>query len=176
MGGQNITSGPKPYKSKIAEICDDTFNVGSAKFVAQFQKSREGTAYYVQREIGGEEGYLAAQEIRSGRESTVLLPAAVGADATDDDRTIRTVEVQNVAKLRAKLKGARKSAFSILFDQCSREVKDKLETQEGWDEVEANQTNHHLIQRIERITTGFKEHKQGTYNLVQSTVPPLPGG
>ena len=34
--GKNVSSGPKAYKSKIAEICDDTFNVGSAKFIAQF--------------------------------------------------------------------------------------------------------------------------------------------
>ena len=46
--------------------------------------------------------------------------------------------------------------------------KNKLETQEGWDAVETNQTTYELIQRIERTATGFEEHKQGTYNLVQS--------
>ena len=126
-----ITSGPRSFKSKISEIEYDTFNVGSAKFVAQFQKSRESTAYYVQRQIGGEEGYYAAQEIRTGVESVVPVPPALGDNATEDDRIIRTVAVQGVGKMRQKVKGAQKTAFSILYDQCSQEIKDKLHAEEG---------------------------------------------
>ena len=166
--GRGPSSGPRAFKSKISEIETETFNVGSTRFVAQFEKSRESTAYYVQRKIGGEEGYLAALEIRTGTQSTVDLPAALAADATQDEIIIRNVEVQGVGKLRSKLKGARKSAFSILYDQCSQEVKDKLRSGQGWDDVEREQTTHELITRIRRIVTGFEEHKQGTYNLVQS--------
>ena len=71
--------------------------------------------------MGGKERYLAAQEIWFGAESTVPLPANLDADASADDRIIQTVQVQNVAKLRAKLRGARKLAFSILFDQSAQE-------------------------------------------------------
>ena len=134
--GQAPLSGPKAYKSRIAEIQDDTFNVGLTKFVAQFQKSKESTAYYVQRTIGGEEGYYAAREIRTGNLFVVPLPAALGADATDDDRTIREETVHGVGKMRQKVKGARKTAFSIVYDQCSQEVKDKLQTEQGWEDIE----------------------------------------
>ena len=65
------------FRSKIKEIEDDTFNVGSNKFVAQFLKSRENVANYVVRRLGpGKEGHLAAQEIRTGELSTVPLPRA----------------------------------------------------------------------------------------------------
>ena len=138
------------------------------KFVAQFNKSREGTAYYVQRQIGGKEGHLAAQEIRTGTELTVALPPALATSATADDIALRAVEVQGVGKLRMKLRGAQKSVFSILYDQCSEEVKNKLQAEQGWDDVERDQSTHLLITRIRRICTGFEEHKQGTYNLVQS--------
>ena len=89
MRGRNFSSGPRAHKSKIAEIENDTFNVGSTKFVAQFQKSKEATAYYVQRTMGDEEGYYAAQEIRTGNLSEVPLPPALAANASDDDKTIR---------------------------------------------------------------------------------------
>lgn len=62
--GRGPSSGPMALRSKIAEIQDNTFNVGSTKLFAQFQKSKESVAYYMQREIGSEEGYLTAQEIR----------------------------------------------------------------------------------------------------------------
>ena len=137
LRGRNITSGPRAFRSKIAEIENDTFNVGSTKFVAQFQKSRESTAYYVQRKIGGEEGYYAAQEIRTGKVSEVPLPPTLAATASDDEKAIRVVEVQSVGKTRQKVKGARKTAFSIVFDQCSQEIKDKLKAEQGWDAVEA---------------------------------------
>ena len=141
-------SGPRAFRSKIVEIKDDTFNMGLAKFVAQFDKSRESTAYYVQRHVGGMEGYLAAQEIRTGEEQTIDLPDPLGANPTADQTAMRAVEVANVAKLRLKLRGARRSAFSILYDQCSRKVKDKLRAEQGWDTVEDTQSTHQLVTRI----------------------------
>ena len=168
MCGRNFSSGPRAHKSKIAEIENDTFNMGSTKFVAQFQKSKEATAYYVQRAIGGEEGYYAAEEIRTGNESEVPLPAALAANASDDDKIIRQEAVKGVGKMRQKVKGARKTAFSIVYDQCSQQIKDKLQSEQGWEAVERGQTTHELIGRIERVATGFEEHKQETYNLVQS--------
>ena len=125
--GRFASSGPKAFKSKISEIEDDTFNVGSTKFVAQFEISREKTAYYVQRQIGGEEGYLAAQEIRTGEESVVNLPPALGANPTDDEITLRTVEVQGVEKLCSKLRGARRSA-EIQRDTGRLHVRVRFET------------------------------------------------
>ena len=70
--------------------------------------------------------------------------------------------------MRQKVQGARKTAFSIVYDQCSQEIKDKLQFEQGWEVVERDQSTHQLFGRIERIATGFEEHKQETYNLVQS--------
>ena len=119
--------------------------MGSTKFVAQFQKSKESTAYYVQRTIGGEEGYYAAQEIRTGNLSEVPLPAALAANASDDDKTIRQEAVRGVGKMRQKVQGARKTAFSIVYDQCSQEIKDKLQFEQGWEVVERDQSTHQLF-------------------------------
>ena len=48
----------------------------------------------------------------------MALPPALAANATADEIALRAVEVQGVGKLRMKLRGARISAFSILYDQC----------------------------------------------------------
>ena len=122
--------------------------MGSTKFVARFDKLRESTAYYVQRHVGGMEGYLAAQEIRTGEEQTVDLPDPLGANPTADQQAVRAVEVANVAKHRLKLQGVRRSAFLVLYVQCSREVKDKLRAEQGWYTVKETQSTHELITRI----------------------------
>ena len=98
-GRGRAPAGPRAFKSKISEVENETFNVGSTKFVAQFQKSKESIAYYIQRTIRGEEGFYAAKETRTGEIATVPLPTTLANDATDDDRTIRTIEVQAVGKL-----------------------------------------------------------------------------
>ena len=47
------------------------------------------------------------------------------------------------------------------------EVRDKLESSDGWDTVQNDQYLHQLILKIERIYVGFDDHKQEVYNLVQ---------
>ncbi len=44
----DLMAGMKPYKSAIAEIVKDTFNMGHNKFVAQFTQSHNNTANYLQ--------------------------------------------------------------------------------------------------------------------------------
>ena len=53
--------------SSISEIANDTFNMGSSTFAAQFSESRENVANCVQRS-SMKEGFLVAQTIRTGVE------------------------------------------------------------------------------------------------------------
>ena len=55
-----------------------------------------------------------------------------------------------------------------MYDQCSQEVRDKLESSDGWETVQNYQYLHQLILKIERIYVGFDDHKQEVYNLVQA--------
>ena len=55
-----------------------------------------------------------------------------------------------------------------MYDQCSEQVKTKLEATTGWETIQNNQELHELISKIERICVGFDDHKQEVYNLVQS--------
>ncbi len=46
--GGGIEASRKAYKSVIAEIVNDTFNMGQNKFATQFTQSRKNVANYLQ--------------------------------------------------------------------------------------------------------------------------------
>ncbi len=94
----------KGFKSAISEIAQDTLNTGQNKFAAQFMQSHKNVANYLQR-TSASEGYLVAKTVRTGREQTIPLPAAVDAGAPDaaDMKIIRDEEVKMIAKRRLKL-------------------------------------------------------------------------
>jgi hypothetical protein len=76
--------------------------------------------------------------------------------------------VKTIAKRRLKLSDSVKKGFVTVYNQCSQEVKDKLESLEDWEETQKNQSLHKLISKIERICVGFDNHKQEVFNLVQA--------
>ena len=159
----------KAFKYPIVEIASDTFNTGQSKFAAQFTQSRKNIASYIQRSVG-KEAYLVAQTIRTRVLQTIDLPPPVPANDPDaDDLTIVRVEVvRAVAKRHIALNQDLKKGLSTVYDQCSQDVRDKLESSDGWETVQTDQSLHELILKIERICVGFDNHKQEVYNLVQA--------
>ena len=67
--------------------------------------------------------------VRTGREQTILLPAAVDASAPNaaDLKIIRDKEVKTIAKRRLKLQDSLKKGYATIYNQCLQEVRDKLE-------------------------------------------------
>ena len=55
-----------------------------------------------------------------------------------------------------------------MWDQCSMEVRDKLEASDDWECTQREQSLHELISKIKRICVGFDDHKQEIFNLVQA--------
>jgi hypothetical protein len=151
----------KGFKSAISKIAHDTLNTGQNKFAAHFTQTRKNVANYLQRTSASEE-YLVAKTVRSGREQTIVLPDAVDPNALDvaDLTIIRAKEVKTIAKRRLKLQDSLKKGYATVYDQCSLEVRDKLEATDNWERTQRNQSLHELIQKIERICVGFDDHKQ----------------
>ena len=58
--------------------------------------------------------------------------------------------------------------FTTVYEQCSREVKEKLENTKNWEAIQREQCLHSLIQKIKCICVGFNDHKQDVFNLVQA--------
>ncbi len=76
--------------------------------------------------------------------------------------------VQAIAKQRARLDCALKKGYVTVWDQCSQQVHNKLETSKDWEHMQRKQPLHELITKIERICMGFDNHKQEIFNLVQA--------
>ncbi len=86
----------------------------------------------------------------------------------DDLNIIRNKEIKSVAKRWQKLGELLMKGFATVYEQCSREVKEKLENTKNWEAIQREQCLHSLIQKIKRICVGFDNHKQDVFNLVQA--------
>ena len=159
----------KGFKSAISEIANDTFNTGQNRFTAQFTQSRKNVANYLQR-TALDKGNLVAETMRTGKLQTIALPPPIdtAASNTEDQKIIREEAVRAIAKRKAKLDSALKKGFTTVWDQCSLEVRDKLEASNDWERTQREQSLHELISKIERICVGFDDHKQEIFNLVQA--------
>ena len=85
-------------------------------------------ANYLQH-TAADEGYLVAETVWTGKEQIIALPPAIDPNAADADnqKIIREEAVRAIAKRKAKLDNALKKGFATVYDQCSLEVRDKLE-------------------------------------------------
>ncbi len=117
--GGGIEALAKAYKSSIAKIMNNA---------AQFTQSHKNVANYLQR-TSMAEGYLVAETVCTSKKQTIKLPPAMDPNAPDVDNLniIRAEEVKLVAKRRQKLEEALKKGFVKVYNQCSQEVRDKLE-------------------------------------------------
>jgi hypothetical protein len=86
----------------------------------------------------------------------------------DNLNIIRNDEIKSVRKRQQKLGELLKKGFVMVYEQCSRGVKEKLENTENWEGIQREQCLHSLIQKIERICVSFDNHKQDVFNLVQA--------
>ena len=107
----------------ISEIAEHTFNTGHNKDAAQFTRSREEIANYVQR-TPMDEGYLVTETFCMGKEQMILLPPPIDQNAADkaDLKIIRAEDVRMIAKRRQRLNEALKRGYATLYGQCSQEV------------------------------------------------------
>ncbi len=126
--------------------------MGQNKFAAQFTQLRKKVANYLQRTVLSE-GYLVAKTVRTGKKQLIKLPPAVDENVTDinNQRIIRAEEVKTVAKRHLKLEDALKKGYTTVYDQCSQEVKDKLEGTNDWERIQQDQSLNKLIQKVKRI-------------------------
>ncbi len=142
--------------------------MGQNKFAAQFTQSRKNITNYIQR-MASSEGYLVAERVRIGRQQIIALPPAVNESVANvgDQKIIRAEEVKTVVKRRLKPEDALKKGYAMVYNQCSQEVKDKLEATNDWERIQKNQSLCKLIQKVEWICIGIDNHKQEVFNLVQ---------
>ena len=105
-----------------------------------------------------------------GKKQMIELPASMDENVPDKDdlNIIRNEEINSVAKRQQKLGELLMKGFAMVYEQCSREVKEKLKNTKNWEAIQREQCLHSLIQKIEHICVGFNDHEQDVFNLVQA--------
>ncbi len=91
---------------------------------------------YLQR-TSAYKGYLVAETVLTNKKQIIELPPAVDESAADaeDQKIIRAEEVKTVAKRQLKLGEASKKGYATIYNQCSKEVRDKLESTNNWEKT-----------------------------------------
>ena len=86
-----------------------------------------------------------------GRKQVIDLPSAINPNnqELEDKKIIRAEEVTTIAKRHMKLKDSLTKGYATVYDQCSQEVPDKLESTDGWERAQKEQSPQELIQKIE---------------------------
>ena len=83
-----------------------------------------------------DESFLVDQTIGMGREESTKRPDA--AAAGDAGTVLKQIEeVKHITKKQMKLKASIKKGFTIVFNQCSLQVKTKLEATLDWNNTQA---------------------------------------
>jgi hypothetical protein len=85
----------------------------------------------------------------------------------DNLNIIRNEEIKSMVKRQQKLRESLMNGFATVYEQCSREVKEKLENNKNWEAIQREQCLHSMIQKIKCICVGFDNHKQDVFNMVQ---------
>jgi hypothetical protein len=153
----------------ILEIAEHTFNTGENKYAAQFTRSREEVANYLQC-TSAEEGYLVAETVRTRKQQLIPLPPPIDSNVEDkaDLEIIWAEDVETIVKRRQKLQELLKKGYATVYGQYSQEVRNKLKSTENWEVTQKEQSLHTLISEVEKICVGFDNHKQEVFNLVQA--------
>jgi hypothetical protein len=136
----------KPRKLVISEIANSTFNTSHNKFAVQFTELQKNIANFLQWSSAAE-GYLVAETVQTGKKQMIKLPTAMDKKVPDKDNLniIRNKEIKSVAKRQQKLGESLKKGFATVYEQCSREVKEKLENTKNWEGKQREQCLHSLI-------------------------------
>jgi len=139
------TAGRSTYKSKVQGLENDTFNVGASSDPAKFSKSLKNIENYIQKTYKDPDDMVKTiQKMKKVSLSFPERPKKTDPDCCDsngnpdsdafDMAVFAWKEDYKLMKSRMdKYKGNKSNAWVLIYNQCSPELKNKLEGTEGYD-------------------------------------------
>ena len=141
---KGATTGRSTYKSKVQGLENDTFDVGASSDPAKFSKSLKNIENYIQKTYKDPDDMVKTiQKMKRVSLSYPEKPKKTDADCLDisgdpdpdafDMAVFAWKEDYKSMKSRMdKYKGNESNAWALIYDQCSPELKNKLEGTEGY--------------------------------------------
>jgi hypothetical protein len=136
------------YKSKVTELEDEVFDIGASSDPAKFSKSLKSIEYYTQKNYKTCDDIVKA--IQQLKCPTLAYPKQPTKAQYTDDNGDFDDDAFEMAKFAWKedYKGMKhrmdknnynqSNAWALIYDQCSPELKNKLEGTNGYDNVKSS--------------------------------------
>ena len=146
---KGATTGRSTYKSKVQELENNTFDAGASSNPAKFSKSLKNTKNYIQKTYKDPDDMVKTiQKMKKVILSYPERPKKTDKDCCNskgdpdpdafDMAIIAWKEDYKSMKSRVdKYKGNESNAWVLIYDQCSAELKNKLEGTQGYDTVKS---------------------------------------
>jgi hypothetical protein len=142
---RGATAGRSTYKSKVQGLEKDTFNVGASSNPAKFSKSLKNIENYIQKTYKDPDDMVKTiQKMKKVSLRYPERPKKTDPDCCDSNRNPDSdafnmavfawrEDYKSMKSRMDKYKGNASNAWALIYDQCSRELKNKLEGTEGYD-------------------------------------------
>ncbi len=128
---KGATTGRSTYKSKVQGLENDTFNVGASSNPAKFSKLLKNIENYIQMTYKDPDDMVKTiQKMKKISLSYPERPKKTDKDSCDSNGD---PDYKSMKSRMDKYKGNESNAWALIYDQCSPELKNKLEGTEGYD-------------------------------------------
>ena len=155
-----MAAGRTTYKSKVAGLEDDTFNVGAASDPAKFSKSLKNIENYIQKTYKSPDDMVKTlQNMKKVTLSYSTKPKKQDSQCCDEDgnpdedmfemAVFAWKEDYKSMKLRMdKYRDNKSNAWALIYDQCSPELKNKLKATDGYSGAKSTNNVANLLTMI----------------------------
>jgi hypothetical protein len=171
----NMSTKKSTFKSKIAELEDDTFTTGHPSDAAKYERAAETITNYIQREYTA--GTYLTQAIRHGGAVSIDLPTKPIKDekATGFDQNVYDLQVfawkeeaTGIIKNNTRIAEGNHKMFALFIEQCEPPMRTKLKGTKGYDEAYKIQDGVKLLELIRSIMCGVRDHLQNVWAMMKS--------
>ena len=166
------------YKSKVAELEDEVFDVGASSNPAKFSKSLKSIEKFIQKNYKTCDDIVKA--IQQLKRPTLAYPKQpTRAEYTDkegnfDDNAFQMAmfawkeDYKGMKYRMDKYNDNESNAWALIYDQCSRELKNKLEGTSGYDEAKSGNDMIKLLTIIRGYCCQFDTLNDENMSIVKS--------
>ena len=154
-------SGRTTFKGDTEDMNGNVFQCFSEqRDRRQYEKTVEALEGYVKKTLKYHEDIADLFDLDEMRNPEIQKPKELGEKATDLDKAIQQEEAKDYVKRTRILKSNMSTIFSVIWGQCSEDMKTKLKSTPGFAEATKEDCTW-LLKKIKGISLKFDEKRNG---------------
>mgnify|MGYP006166379963 FL=1 len=156
----------KEFTSEVVGLTTHTFNIGHPKYAAQYERSVDAIARYVQEQYkSGADVALAMRELVAPSVTMPVFPA----DPNDQEALqIWKEELREKRTQSVQIEESKKRAYALVMGQCSPDLVSKIRGSGTYTTVNASHDVVELLRLVRGYCCDFGAGQQSTWALEQA--------